>query len=119
MPAFLTGLDTNTWLLIAAGVYLLLMHLPDTSPIKQFVQKIFGPILGPIIGPQPTPGPTPGPVPAPGPVDLNSFLQLLMSLLLKAKASGDTKTQEAILATIDAVQTEQMAMQKNALAAVR
>ena len=115
MPAWLAGIDTNMWVLIALGVYLI---LPANSPIKAFINKIIGPILGPIINPTPTPpgpGPTPGPVPSPGPIDLTTLLQLLMNILLKAKAAGDTKTQDAVLETINAVQAEQLAMQKSAI----
>jgi len=112
---FIKSIDMQTWLLIGLGIYLI---LPANSPIKAFLNKIIGPILGPILNPTPTPpgpGPVPGPTPAPGPVDLTMLLQLLMNILLKAKAAGDTKTQDAVLETINAVQAEQLAMQKSAI----
>lgn len=109
----LTGLlaGNNIWIMIALAVYLI---LPANSPIKAFINKILAGILKP--GPTPGPTPEPGPGPAPNPTfDLNTILQLLMNLLLKAKASGDTKQQEAILSTIEAVQAEQLSMQKSAI----
>ena len=107
MPA-LDFANPQVWLMIAAVVY---MILPANSPIKAFLNKIIAGIGG-IINP---PSPTPGPTPTPGPLDLTTLLQLLMNILLKAKASGDQKTQDAILETINAVQAEQLAMQKSAI----
>jgi len=104
------------WLLankeiVMIGVMLLYAVLPASSPIKAFLNKIIG-----VIMPQPTPGPQPNPndpnppvpVPVPGPVgmDWQALLQLLMNVLLKAKASGDAKTQEAVLAVMDQVKAE-------------
>ncbi len=99
--------------ILAIGALVIYAILPANSPIKAFIQKLIGGILPP--QPAPGPTPTPGPTPAPGPIDLTTLMQLLMNLLLKAKASGDTKTQEAVLTTIDAVQAEQMAAQKSAI----
>lgn len=99
--------------LILIGIMAVYMLLPPTSPIKAFINKFIGGIFNPPApGPVP-PGPTPGPTP--GPIDLTTLLQLLMNILLKAKASGDTKTQDAVLETINAVQAEQLAMQKSAI----
>ena len=117
MIDFIKGIDAQWWLIIAGVVYLI---LPANSPIKAFINRILGPILGPIINPTPTPGPVPGPVPTPGPgpvpgFDISTLLQLLMNLLLKAKAEGDVAKQEAILSTIEAVQTEHAAFQRTAI----
>jgi len=46
---------------------------------------------------------------------LNTILQLLMNLLLKAKAAGDVKTQESIMTTIEAIQAEVAASQKTSI----
>lgn len=108
----LSFLTSNPWILIALVVY---MIIPANSPIKAWINKLIGGLF-----PTPTPTPGPGPTPTPGPVpglDLTTLLQMLMNLLLKAKAAGDTKQQEAILATIDAVQAEQMALQKSVIPA--
>lgn len=110
---FLKNLDMNTILLIVGVVYLI---LPADSPIKAFLNKILS-----ILSPNPTPGPTPGPLPGPvvpnGPIDVSTLLQLLMSILLKAKASGDAKLQESVLSTIEAVQAEQAAARSSAVSA--
>lgn len=96
--------------LILVGVIALYAMLPATSPIKAFINKLIGGIFNPAPTP---PGPVPGP--APGPFDISTLLQLLMNILLKAKAAGDQKTQDAVLETINAVQAEQLAMQKSAI----
>ena len=108
---FLKNLDMNTILLIVGVVYLI---LPADSPIKAFLNKILS-----ILSPNPTPGPTPGPGPVVpnGPIDVSTLLQLLMSILLKAKATGDTKLQESVLSTIEAVQAEQAAARSSAVSA--
>jgi len=108
---FLKNLDMNTILLIVGVVYLI---LPADSPIKAFLNRILS-----ILSPNPTPGPTPGPGPIVpnGPIDVSTLLQLLMSILLKAKATGDTKLQESVLSTIEAVQAEQAAARSSAVSA--
>lgn len=108
---FLKNLDMNTILLIVGVVYLI---LPADSPIKAFLNRILS-----ILSPNPTPGPTPGPGPVVpnGPIDVSTLLQLLMSILLKAKATGDTKLQESVLSTIEAVQAEQAAARSSAVSA--
>lgn len=109
MPFDISALMSNPWLIIALVVY---MILPADGKIKQFINSILSNIVKPTPTPTPGPGPTPGPVPV---LDLNAILQLLMSMLLKAKAAGDSTQQAAILATIEAVQAEQMAAAKSSL----
>ncbi len=101
---------TANWQIVSIGVALLYAMLPANSPIKAFLNKIIGGIL-PQPGPTPTPVPGPGPIPVPGPVpvvgmDWQAILQLLMSVLLKAKASGDTKKMESVLEVMNDVKAE-------------
>ena len=95
--------------IVGIGALLLYAMLPANSPIKAFLNKIIGGIL-----PQPNPpGPVPPgpvgpviPVPTPAGLDWQMIMQLLMGVLLKAKASGDVKTQEAVLAVLDQAKAE-------------
>jgi len=94
--------------IVMIGAMLLYAVLPANSPIKAFLNKIIGGIIPtptPTPIPNPDPNPTPNPVPVVG-MDWQAILQLLMSVLLKAKASGDTKTMESVLAVMDQVKAE-------------
>lgn len=102
--------------IVGIAAMLIYAMLPANSPIKAFLNKLIGGIVTPTPTPTPSPGPTPIPTPTPVPgIDLSTILQLLMNLLLKAKAAGDTKTQEALMATIEAVQVEAASHQKSAM----
>lgn len=137
MLDFLKNIDMSTWMLIIAGIYLI---LPANSPIKQFIGKILGPILGPIIGPQPTPvpGPTPtpvplGPTPVPGPgpfpfptptptpapgLDWTTLMQLLLQVIFKAKNRGDTELEGAATVLYTHLENERKALKESTLSAL-
>lgn len=98
--------------LVIGGIAILYALLPAQSPIKVFINNLLAkigvtiPTPTPVPGPSPNPNPNPPvPVPAPG-VDLQTLLQLLMSILVKSRASGDAKAQEAVLTAIDLVKAE-------------
>ena len=91
--------------LVIGGIAILYMLLPATSPIKIFINNLLAKIgVSPIPQPTPDPNPTPGPV-VPG-LDFTTLLQLLMNVLLKQKAAGDTKAMESTIAVMDALKTE-------------
>lgn len=111
MPA---GFDINTiiqspWFLV--GIVVVYAILPATSPIKVWINKLIGGIINPTPTPTPAPGPTPTPTPAPvvG-LDWSAILQLLMSLLTKARATNNKELEDAVLKTASAIQDEQAKM---------
>lgn len=108
MQIDLATIPMSSWIMVGLGVVYFL--LPATSPIKAWINKLIGGTVNP-----PNPNPNPNPTPSPVGFDINALLQLLTNLFLKAKAAGDTKQQESIMATIEAVQTEQSAAMKSAI----
>lgn len=107
--------------LVIAGIAILYALLPATSPIKIFINNLLAkigitpptPTPTPVPGPTPTPTPNPLPIPSPG-VDLQTLLQLLMSILVKTRSSGDAKAQEAVLTAIDLVKAEADSLSRSA-----
>lgn len=91
--------------IVILGALIVYAILPANSPIKLFLQKF----IGGIVGPQPVPGPNPNPNPTPSPLptDLSGIIQMLVSLLMNAKATGNKELEDATTKVIASVQAEQ------------
>jgi hypothetical protein len=93
--------------IVGIGLALVLAMLPPDSKIKVFLNALIARLTGQTPTPPPVVDPNNPNVPVVPVTDVSQLLmQILMNVLLKAKAAGNAKTMEATLDVIDQVKAE-------------